>query len=368
MQGPLIFVILDGMTEGGETPDAPFLPQGCGTLTRLAREGGFGALDNTPPGLPVDSLTCITTLLGVPPQSIPVGRAYLEALAAGVAVTREDAVCRLNLTALSENGTIQGARAVLPAEEARALCEKVSEKGCKAYHLGGYKNLLLMRGAGCAGENILTYPPHQHAGQPVAELLPQGGQWARCLAALAQKSRFALEGTEYILFPWDVSTRPSLPQFHALHGGSAACVCKTEVVRGLCAAMGIAVVVPPGATAEEDTGLHEKANAALALASTHDVVFVHVNGADELAHRRDASGKARFLRRADAELLATLAHGLPPGARLLVCSDHATSAKTGCHVGGAQPFLLWEKGGAPRGPLGTHPGTRAVELLKKGGK
>ena len=360
---PLILVILDGMTECAARAEEPFLPQGCPTMERFAKQGGFGALENTPPGLSVDSVTCIATLLGVPAEEIPTGRAYLEALAAGIPVDAGDAVFRCNVTALDSSGALLGARGALREHEARALCEKFSGDGLALYHLGGYKNLLVAKGGAAQMGDVHTLPPHQNPGRALEDILPNGGPLAERLRELARRSRFWKDGVEYLLFPWDGAVPRALPGFARLHGKTAACVCKTEVVHGLCRALEIPVTVPPGATAEADTNLAEKARAALGLMERYDAAIIHVNGADELGHRRDAAGKAAFLRRADNELLAALAEGMPEGGRVLVCSDHATNAQSGRHEGGPQPFLLYEKGGTPLGPLGLHPGSRAVELL-----
>ncbi|WP_425516386.1 hypothetical protein, partial [Ligaoa zhengdingensis] len=80
---PMLLVILDGLTDEPSPLGTPLETAACPALGRIRRDGAYGTLLTAPAGLPVDSLTCISTLLGVPRDRIPVGRAYLEALSCG---------------------------------------------------------------------------------------------------------------------------------------------------------------------------------------------------------------------------------------------------------------------------------------------
>ena len=84
-----IFCIVDGMTEGPEAT----VPAAMPVLSRLAKEGAGGTFVTTPAGFQADSFVCILTLLGLPKEAIPTGgRAWLEALGAGIAPAAEDLV------------------------------------------------------------------------------------------------------------------------------------------------------------------------------------------------------------------------------------------------------------------------------------
>lgn len=365
---PMILLILDGLTDdpqpalGGKTPLAAAY---CPNLHRMAECGAQGFFNTVPAGMPVDSLTCISTLLGVPPQSLPAGRAFLEALSCGAAVGETDAVCRCNLVSLNADGTLESSCAQ-GTEYRRQICEalarRLSTGGRKLTHMSSYKNLLVLAGGAEQVSGVHTFPPHQHAGEPFESLLPAGGALGEALAELARESKELLRAQRLALLPWGASVRQSLPAFSALHGMGGAAVCATEVVRGLALAMGLAVVTPEGATADFDTNLFAKARAALEQLGNSGFVLVHVNGTDELSHRRDARGKAEFIARIDSELVAPLLAGMPPNTALLVCCDHTTLCATGRHRGGPQPFVLY--GGAARGCLGERAGADAISILK----
>lgn len=353
---PMILLIIDGLPDILPTDSQPFYEgAGCKNLADMRKNGAYGCFDTVPEGFPVDSLTCIATLLGVSANSLPRGRAYLEALSCGIPVAGDTAVCRCNLVEVDEHG-------VLVSSCAQGVLPTVSGEYA-LHHMSGYKNLLVCPCMAQYAVQTLTKPPHEHIGEPVDGLLPAGTPLADALRGVALDSAVVRNHQTRMLYPWDVTTRHSMPQFSAVHGVSGAAVCAAEIVRGIALGMGLAAITPVGATGEADTSLEAKAQTALELAKRYDFVLVHVNGADELAHRRDAAGKAEFLARVDQELAGVLLAGATADTVLLVTSDHATLSDTGRHAGGPQPFVLY--GGAARGNLGRMSGEDAVALMKQ---
>lgn len=84
------------------------------------------------------------------------------------------------------------------------------------------------------------------------------------------------------------------------------------------------------------TDLDAKTEAALRAAERCPFVLLHINGADEAAHRHDSAEKETFLRRVDDRVLSRL---LASEHEIMVASDHGTDPKSGAHLGGPQPFL-----------------------------
>lgn len=354
---PMIMLIIDGLPDILPTDSQPFYETAaCKNLAGMCKNGAYGCFNTVPEGFPADSLTCIATLLGVTVENLPRGRAYLEALSSGVAVAGNDAVCRCNFVEVNEHGVLVSscAQGVVPVV--------VGEY--PLHHMGGYKNLLVCPDMAQYAAQTITKPPHEHIGKPVEELLPTGTPLADALCSIARNSAVVRNHQTRMLYPWDVTTRHTMPQFSQIHGVSAAAVCAAEIARGIALGMGIAAITPVGATGEADTSLEAKAHTALELAKRYDFVLVHVNGADELAHRRDAAGKAEFLTRVDEELAGVLLTQTTSDTVLLVTSDHATLSGTGQHAGGPQPFVLYG-GGAARGNLGRHSGQDAVAMMKQ---
>lgn len=340
-----ILCIVDGMTDGPSHP----IPRRMPVFDRMMKEGAWGTFSTTPPGRRPDSFVCILTLLGVAPSAIPTGgRAWLEALGAGVDPRPEDLVLRGSLVSLDEEGRLcRLGCGQLPPGLGEELVRRFG-----LHPLGGYKNLLILPGEGHRAADCQCPAPHEHLGQRLEELLPREG----VLRQMVLESREMLGG-KAALFPWGASSQTPLPSL-GIRGGA---VCRTEIVAGIAKGMGMTVHIPSGATADTDTDLGSKASAAAALAKRLPLVLLHINGADEAGHRKDRREKEEFLRRVDSLVLEPLSRtGIP----LLVTGDHATSWETGGHLAGPQPFALWQGGKA--GNLGALDGSMALSLITEG--
>jgi 2,3-bisphosphoglycerate-independent phosphoglycerate mutase len=70
-----------------------------------------------------------------------------------------------------------------------------------------------------------------------------------------------------------------------------------------------------------------------------------VGGADEAAHARQPETKAAVLAAADRELVAPLAAEVGErGGRIQIGPDHGCDPRTGQHVGGPVPHIVWSAG------------------------
>ena len=84
------------------------------------------------------------------------------------------------------------------------------------------------------------------------------------------------------------------------------------------------------------TDLDAKTEAARRAAERCPFVLLHINGADEAAHRHDSAEKETFLRRIDDRVLSRL---LASEHEIMVASDHGADPESGAHLGGPQPFF-----------------------------
>ena len=329
-----IFCIIDGMT------DEAFNVQAYPNLAAMKNEGFFGYFETVPKGFPVESYPCIASLFGIREGDLPLfARGYLEALGKGIQLAEDDLVLRASWMRLAENGCILGV-----AEPPQAVPRF---SGLSYHHLGAYRALLVVPNAKAALKSLKTYPPYAYVGKNLEEILPQGEK------RLTQMVRQSL-GTEKVLLPWGQSVSCPFPAFKL----KAAAVGAALIFQGLAKALGLDVYTKPDFTADTDTALTAKVELALQLAQVYPLVFLHINGADEAAHRRDIWEKRFFLEQVDAKVLAPLQKS---GAALLVCGDHGTSPVDGKHIGIPQPFVLY--GQKRQGDLGTVQANKAVKLL-----
>lgn len=304
----------------------------CENINYLKDIGEFTVGNNTPIGLETNSLTCIMTMLGVNKEYIPRGRAYLEALSIGENIGKEDLIFRCNNVEISDEKLISSCNT--------SSIEKIElkNKNVKLINMGSYKNLLIVRNKAHCINSIVTYPPHENMGRRLDEIMPESND--KELDKLLKEII-----CEYNLYPWSPSVKVNIPSFKKLHNKSGAIVCKTEIVKGIGKALNMYCPSVKDTTADIDTDLMAKGRKTLELINDYDFVLLHINGADESAHRRNNREKLQFIERIDKELIKYLIDNLKNGIRLIVTSDHGTSAVSGKHVNGEVNRYIVEKGG-----------------------
>ena len=137
---------------------------------------------------------------------------------------------------------------------------------------------------------------------------------------------------ERCMLLWGQSVPVALPPFPQ----KSAVICGKELVKGIARLLHMELFPVKGATGDVDTDLDAKTEAALRAAERCPFVLLHINGADEAAHRHDSAEKETFLRRVDDRVLSRL---LASEHEIVVASDHGADPESGAHLGGPQPFF-----------------------------
>lgn len=293
-----ILVILDGAPEPVQPWATTLEAAATPAIDALCAAGTVGLLATTPAGHEPGSETGIPALLGGLPAG-QVGRGPVEAAAAGITVAAGTEAWRLDLRHPGgRRATGDEVRRVLPLLRADLSRHRV---------VAGRGHRLLALG-------------------------DERPQVARC--------------ADLTVTVWDEGDRlaPSLDRRTVM-------VCGPGAAAGIGRLLGAEVVVPVGATGDDDTDLAAKAAAALAaLARGHDVV-VHVGAPDETAHRGERDAKRRAVEAADRDLVAPLrAAARRAGATLTVTADHGTCPWTGRHDRHPVPFVTAGPRTPARGP------------------
>ena len=305
-----ILVIIDG----AEPSDYKL----CKNINYLKEIGSFRTVNNTPEGMETNSLTCILNILGVPHNKIPKGRAYLEALAINEKIDENDLIFRCNNIHVKDDILISC------VERKETFIE---EDGIKLIDIGSYKNLLIIKDGKKYYNSISTFPPHENLGKSLSDILPKCND--KKIESILSKLIY-----NYKLYPWGQSIKEEIPTFYELHNKKGAIVCKTEILVGIAKAMDMYLPVLNNATAEVDTDLLEKAKKTLELSKEYDFVLLHINGADESAHRKNKEEKINFINKIDKVVVAYLMENIKSNTALIITSDHGTSAKSGNHING----------------------------------
>lgn len=301
-----ILCIIDGMTD-------PEFSIGC--YPNLSRMYLTRYVD-TAQGQEPESLGCILRLLGAK-KIPPFLRGYAEALGYGIPVNTNDLILRGSWFALDGDG-----RCTVPTSAPESLQEA---NGCKYYPLGQYKSLLIFPGMATFVSDLITYPPYACEGLPAGQFCPQGCD------AVAQFFQSQLT-KEKCLIPWGQSVSQSMPQFSQ----KAAVICGTPIVKGIAQLLGMDIISVLEATGDVDTDLLAKSGAALDAAKQYPFVLLHLNGADEAAHRQDAAEKRAFLQKIDEVVIPLL---LQSWHDVTITADHGTDPVNGVHTGSLQPVF-----------------------------
>jgi 2,3-bisphosphoglycerate-independent phosphoglycerate mutase len=294
-----IVIVLDGASEPLDGARRTSLEQArTPALDALARAGELRRVRTVPPGLPAGSEVAIPVLLGWTPGAA-VDRGAIEAAAHGIDVPAGARAWRVDVVDVIGGGGAGRAGVDATARAERAL--RTGAPGHVVHRLTGHRLLLV-------GASPL----------PAAARAPHLRAWP-----------------EGIAVPRTLDARTVVV---AARGAGA----------GVGALLGARVVIPGGATGDVATDLHAKAAAAReALGAGADRVYVHVGGADEAAHARDARAKVAFLQRADRELVGPLTVAVArAGATLRICPDHGCDPATGRHDAAPVPCVTWTAGGA----------------------
>jgi 2,3-bisphosphoglycerate-independent phosphoglycerate mutase len=343
---------------GGRTPLAV---SSHPAFDRLASRGRLGTVE-LDGGEQAGSIVGLPALLGLDARALALRRGPLEATGLGVTLAPDALAFRLNFLSTFD-GTLADTRAGHVSDQEATLLlatlRAIDLAGLPlVLHAGaGYRHLAVVeRGASL---DVATTPPQELLGKPLREHLPRGRDAAPLVKFLEEAAR-VLPGNEVnrvrvdlgenpadAVWLWGEGSRRPVPPLGDAFGGPAAMVAAAPLVRGLALELGMTCPKIDGVTADEQSDLARKAAAALELAATHRFVAVHAAAVNEASRSGDARRKVAAIERVDRELLAPLLAWVEAGAderRLLVASDHATSADPQRRPQLRVPFALFGGG------------------------
>lgn len=326
-------------------------------LDALARGGRVGAVRTAPDGAHAGSDVALLTLLGYDPLKHPLRRGVLEALGAGVPAGPLDLVLRGNLVTLHDEKIADLTAGRISSEEAEALLRDlaaaVADEGVRFVPLHRYRFLLVLDGGRTL--RVATAPPHAAFGKAVREVYPKGADAAR-LERILDRSRKVLaeheinrvridlgENPANFVWLWGEGADEDVPPFAARYGCRGVCVAGAALARGVARKVGFDVADVPGATGDLDSDLGAKGREAVERLQTHDLVFVHVQGANEASHLREPLRKVEVIQHADRDVLRPLVEAMEASGeawRLLVASDHVTVTESDEPTASRAPFLI----------------------------
>jgi 2,3-bisphosphoglycerate-independent phosphoglycerate mutase len=374
---PTLLLFIDGLPDrpvralAGRTPlEAAATP----TLDRLAREGQSGLADPVAPGVVPDTASGSLAVLGQSPRAIK--RGPVEAIGAGLEPGPGDVALRGNFATLDERGWIADRRAGRIRQGAAALAAaldglelpggEVDDVRVRVRAGTEHRLAILLQGPGLSsdvvgsdpGDGAPAGPPL--APRPVDPTDAEAAHTARVVARFEQRARRVLAD-----HPVNLERRErGLPEANAVLTRGAgrvhrllplerdglalrlACVSGDRTVLGLASCLGATALTGEAMTANLDTDLEAKFEAARSALGSSDLVVLHVKGADIASHDRRPDLKLAFVERLD-RLLGELLDRFEGPLRVAVASDHATLSEVGQHAADPVPVLIWGEGIEP---------------------
>ncbi|MBM4399386.1 MAG: cofactor-independent phosphoglycerate mutase, partial [Candidatus Cloacimonetes bacterium] len=348
---------------GGKTPLQAAKKPNMDLLAKLGRCGMFKTVpDDMPPGSEVANLA----VLGYDVRQVYQGRGVLEAASMGVEIKEADLAMRCNLICI-ENGNIKNHSAGhISSEEShiliKALNEAFSDDKCKFYPGVSYRHLFVLKDG---NSNMLLTPPHDVPGTPWKDVLPkaknqEGEHTAETLKELIIKSHQILtdhpvnierikqgkDPANSIWF-WSAGKKPQMSTFQDLYGKTGAVISAVDLLHGIGVYAGFKVLKVEGATGLYNTNYAGKVEAAINAIKEVDLVYLHIEAADEAGHEGNVELKIKCIEAVDERILKpimqfTANYHEPIAISLL--PDHPTPCSVRSHVHDAVPFVIYKVG------------------------
>jgi 2,3-bisphosphoglycerate-independent phosphoglycerate mutase len=296
------------------------------------------------------------SLLGYNPQKYYTGRAPIEAVAQGIEIGADDWVFRCNLVTIADGKMADHSAGHISTEEASKLIEELARTEDSPnikFHTGvSYRHLVKFSGFDF---KVVTRPPHDIIGLPVAKNLPRGKN-SELLIELMAKSEAIFDEHEInrvrrdlnenpvsSIWLWGQGKKAQMDSFEKRFGLKGAAITAVDLVRGLAKLIGFDLISVPGATGFVDTNYEGKASAAIKALEKYDIVYVHVEAPDEAGHGGNIVQKKKAVEQIDKFIVGPVLEHLKknyPSWRMLVMPDHPTPVRTQAHNAEPVPFAM----------------------------
>lgn len=354
-----LIIVPDGMADAFDQESEPTSLESSKTpwMDKMASAGKIGISNTIPKGLTPGSDVATLSLMGYSATDVYTGRAPFEAASMGIDLKPVDLAFRLNLVTLDRNYTVMADHSSdhISSPEAReligALAVEIESLGFTVYPGVSYRNLLVWENG---PDHLITYPPHDFPGQPIASCLPSGKGSDRLLRLIVNSWRILDkhpvnqrrlkrgQGQANSVWPWGQGKPPQIKTLHERFGFTGAVVAAVDLVRGIGRYAGLEMIDVEGATGYLDTNYEGKVHAAIEALTTKDFVFLHIEAPDEAGHSGQRDLKIKAIEDFDQRVVKPILEELKKfnSWRVLLAPDHQTPVGLRVHTAGPIPFLF----------------------------
>jgi len=359
-------------------------------LDWIATHGHMGTLKTIPEGMPPGSDCANMTIMGYRPERDLTGRGPFEALSAGIPLKDSDIAFRCNLININGDIINDYSSGHISTQESTPLIHylqtELKENGVDFFPGVQYRHILRLDGH-LYSNNLSTTPPHDLLGKAFKNYLPKARDLkdknaiftAEILNILIEKSHKFLieheinqkrlkEGKVMAthIWPWGGGKKPDIKSFKDKYGLTGAVISAVDLIFGIGIAAGFEPIHVEGATGLPDTNYQGKVNAALdALKKKKkDLVYLHIEATDEMAHTGDPYKKIHALELFDINIVKPILDAEKDFNNelvIIVLPDHPTPCKIRTHSNDPVPFAIYN-------PLKELKGGSFREYSEKSGK
>ena len=370
MKRKAVVFVLDGLGDrpcaelGGKTP---LQYASTPTLDALAASGQCGFVDPIAPGVPVETHTGMSLLMGLAPkQARKIARGPIEAAGSDVEVRPGDFVARFNFATVEyceeeDNYVLLDRRAGRISTDTDKLClamntiRGIEDPVIRAYPATHHRGVLVIRGRALPDTFISNDLGNKGIGNVVPQIHASMTQYRTSNVAVDTINDF-LRRTHDALDRHPVNQKrrgngDPVANFLLLRGAGkhrrydnvlnqlglrVAVVAGERTVLGVGKLFGFTAITDERFTSLDDTDIPAKLAATSNALETHDIVYTHFKATDIASHDRLPQVKANFISKFD-QALASFDH---EGCAVAVCADHSTDCTRGEHNGDAVPVIL----------------------------
>lgn len=388
----ILYVVLDGLGDGkypckelgNRTPlEAASTP----TMDMLAREGQTGLMYTVGKNIAPESDIAVISILGYDAMKSYTGRGPLEALAAGIQISKGDLAFRANFATRGTGRSIKDRRVGrnLSTEEAAQLCKEI-KKRVKLESVPAtfifkntleYRGVLVIRGikeklSGYVTNTDPAYTKHGLLGvaketgtfENIVEYCKPANGCPDSQAAYRSAllvNEFTLKSCE-VLDQSEINKNriqkgylpanlvllrdagdclPKLPSIKTKFKKNFGCFVEMPTEEGIALLTGMKIVPIPPPTKDLKKDYTLRANMTIKHMKNYDGLYIHIKGPDVPGHDGDADKKKAVIEAIDQYYLTPLINTIDLDKTIVaVTADHSTPCRLKSHSADPVPLLI----------------------------
>lgn len=354
----------------------PLMAAHTPSMDRLAQIGRSGMLQTVPLDMPPGSEVANLAVLGYDVRSVYQGRGVLEAAAIGIDVQPEDLVMRCNLICIEDEKIKNHSAGHISTAEAQQLIDTLNNElgnaRIKLYTGVSYRHSLVFKNG---NPNISLTPPHDVPGTRFRDVLPKIKNHDACKDCISsvetaeilndliirsqailkdhpvnQKRIAAGKDPANSIWFWSAGKKPQMKSYMDLYGKNGAVISAVDLLHGIGIYAGFQILHVDGATGLYDTNYEGKVRAAIDAIKTVDMVYLHIEAADEAGHEGNVELKVKCIEAIDNRVLKPIMQFVedhPEPIAIALLPDHPTPCAIRTHTHDPIPFVIYKPGSHP---------------------